>query len=359
MPVYWDTHALDEQQHADPTLACVLPADAIPGDSDDCLRIGLINNMPDSALHATERQFASLLDSASAGLSIKFSLYALPAVPRKAAAAKHIRKTYTSIDSLWEQRLDGLIVTGAEPVMPRLNDEPYWPMLTRVMDWAQTHTHSTIWSCLAAHAAALHLDGIERLRSQVKQFGVLECLRLSNHLLTAGLAKSFYTPHSRWNGLPEEALAGAGYQVLSRTADAGVDMFVKQEQSLFVFLQGHPEYESDSLLREYRRDVARYLRGESEVNPPLPRGYFPPALADPLNLLREKAASSRSEKILADVSKMLSHAQITNTWSSSAVGIYRNWLQYLCHKAEVETLPRPMTAVMQNPVASYSSLTER
>ena len=28
-------------------------------------------------------------------------------------------------------------------------------------------------------------------------------------------------------------------------------MFVKQRQSLFVFLQGHPEYDANSLLLEY------------------------------------------------------------------------------------------------------------
>jgi homoserine O-succinyltransferase len=358
MPVYWDTHALDEHQHNDPTLSCVLPAPALPVDAENSLRIGLINNMPDSALHATERQFASLLNDASDGVSIKFSLYALPAVPRKAAAAKHIRKTYTSIDRLWDQRLDGLIVTGAEPVMPRLDDEPYWPMLTRVMEWAQTRTHSTIWSCLAAHAAVLKLDGIARVRSQVKHFGVLECSRLTHHPLTAGLPTTFPTPHSRWNGLPEEALAAADYQVLTRTADVGVDAFVKQYGSLFVFLQGHPEYEWDSLLREYRRDVARYLRGESEVNPPLPRNYFPTATASALTALREKAAMSRSEKILAEVSKVLGHAEIAHSWRSSATGIYRNWLHFLRRAAAVDDTPRPLKVLMRAPVVNYSSLIE-
>jgi homoserine O-succinyltransferase/O-acetyltransferase len=37
-------------------------------------------------------------------------------------------------------------------------------------------------------------------------------------------------------------------------------MFVKYNRSLFVLLQGHPEYDSATLLREYRRDVGRFLR---------------------------------------------------------------------------------------------------
>jgi homoserine O-succinyltransferase len=52
-------------------------------------------------------------------------------------------------------------------------------------------------------------------------------------------------PHSRWNEIPEEALLACGYRVLTRSEDAGVDAFVKQRNSLFVFFQGHPEYDAD------------------------------------------------------------------------------------------------------------------
>src|SRR5258708_1071627 len=79
-------------------------------------------------------------------------------------------------------------------------------------------------------------------------------------------------PDSGWNDIPEDALRACGYRVLMRSEDAGVDTFVKQRQSLFVFLQGHPEYEAVTLLLEYRRDVARYLRSERDTYPPMPQG---------------------------------------------------------------------------------------
>ena len=44
-------------------------------------------------------------------------------------------------------------------------------------------------------------------------------------------------------------------------------MFVKQTRSLFIFFQGHPEYEETTLLREYRRDVGRFLRGQQPHYP--------------------------------------------------------------------------------------------
>ena len=69
-------------------------------------------------------------------------------------------------------------------------------MMTRILEWARENTHSTVWSCLAAHAAVLHMDGIGRHRSADKHFGVFECVRVSEHPLLAGapLRFNFLTP---------------------------------------------------------------------------------------------------------------------------------------------------------------------
>src|SRR5271168_2412158 len=126
--------------------------------SHDCVTIGLVNNMPDEAVEATERQFASLLDSASQGMQVRLSFYMLPGVPRK--SPDNFSKTYSNIEDLWNGHLDGLIVTGREPLAPNLMDEPYWDSFSRLVDWAEENAHSTVWSCLAAHAAILQMDGI-------------------------------------------------------------------------------------------------------------------------------------------------------------------------------------------------------
>ncbi len=298
--------------------------------SSKCITIGLINNMPDGALEATERQFLSLLDSASDGILIRLSFHALSDVPRNELGGRHVRNFYSSVENLWGKRLDGLIVTGREPLTPNLADEPYWGSFTRVLEWAQDNTHSTVWSCLAAHAAVLHMDGIKRVRNNDKHCGIFECTRLSDHPLTAGTPSSVKLPHSRWNGIPEDELMDRGYNVLTRAPDAGVDTFVKQQKSLFVFFQGHPEYESNTLLLEYRRDVGRYLRGETETYPSMPRSYFDENTVTALTGLKERAMSRRSEELLAELSILLGGRQIENTWHSTAGSIYRNWLEYIC-----------------------------
>jgi homoserine O-succinyltransferase/O-acetyltransferase len=301
-----------------------------------CIRVGLINNMPDAALEATERQFRALLASASDGVTVRLSLYSLPDVPRAEAGKRHISDSYSSVEDLWDSQLDGLIVTGAEPRTADLKDEPYWESLSRVLEWARDHTHSTVFSCLAAHAAVLQMDGIGRSKGDDKHFGVFESGRVSDHHLIAGTPRRFTFPHSRWNSISEDQLAANGYSILMRSPTVGADIFVKQFKSLFVFFQGHPEYEADTLLREYRRDVGRYLRGEAKTYPSLPQSYFDEDTNQALSALHRQVISQRSEDLLTYVSTTLEHGTIANTWHSTAASIYRNWLQYIRDQKEAE-----------------------
>jgi homoserine O-succinyltransferase len=306
-----------------------------------CLDIGLINNMPDAALKATERQFLALLDAAADGLVVRLTLYALPDVPRTDGGRRHVSSFYSGVGDLWNGHLDGLIVTGTEPRAPDLRDEPYWGSLTRVLEWAEHNTPSTVWSCLAAHAALLHLDGIGRRPLSDKRFGVFECTRVSDHPLTAGAPSRWPMPHSRWNDIPEDALTSCGYRVLTRSDAVGADAFVKQRNSLFVFFQGHPEYEANTLLLEYRRDVGRFLRCERETYPPMPHGYLDNETVDALSALRERALSDRREALLAEFPTALATERVTDPWRTAAVCLYRNWLSYLCARKHRRLKARP------------------
>ena len=290
--------------------------------------IGLVNNMPDAALDATERQFRALLGAAADDIAVHLTLYTLPEVPRTDFGRRQVSR-YTSIDRLWESGHDGLIVTGTEPKAEDLKAEPYWESLTRVLEWAENHTYSTILSCLAAHAGILHLDGIARRPLGDKRFGVFECVRVSDHPLVASAPPRLPMPHSRWNEIPEEALLACGYRVLTRSDDAGVDAFVKQRKSLFVFFQGHPEYDAVTLLLEYRRDIGRFLRGERETYPPMPHGYFDDETVRALTTLRERALAERREELLAEFPTAAAAGKVTSNWRTTAQEIYRNWLMYI------------------------------
>ena len=294
-----------------------------------CIDIGLINNMPDAALKATERQFLALLRAAADDITVRLTLYSLPEVPRTDFGRDQVSR-YSDLRDLWKSHHDGLIVTGTEPRAADLKNEPFWGSLTRVLEWAESHTYSTILSCLAAHAGVLHMDGIARRPLGDKRFGVFECVRVSDHPLTAAAPSHLQMPQSRWNEVPEEALLACDYRVLTRSEDAGVDAFVKQRKSLFVFFQGHPEYESTTLLLEYRRDIGRFLRRERETYPPMPHGYFDEETAEALTALRERARLDRREELLAEFPTAMAARKVTNTWRSTAESLYRNWLQHIC-----------------------------
>ena len=306
------------------------PADGPARASDDkCIDIGLLNIMPDAALESTERQFLTLLSAAADDCWIRVSFFSMPEVPRSERAQNYLSQSYLDARSLRDADLDALIVTGTEPKAANLMDEPYWAVLTNVIDWAEQHTISTVWSCLAAHAAVLYLDDIERKPVGAKCSGVFDFTTVGGHSLTNGLPPRIQIPHSRYNELPEQDLTSGGYRVLSKSAKAGVDTFIKQSRNLFLFFQGHPEYEAQTLLGEYRRDIGRFLRRERDTFPNMPQGYFDDATAELMNVFRLRAQNNRNEKLLAQFPGAAAELKLSNTWRPSAAAIYRNWLSYI------------------------------
>ena len=307
--------------------------------------IALINNMPDAAMEATVRQFLSLLGAASQNVVIHLKLFSMPGVPGSQWRRQHLSGHYSDFDEFWDSRFDGVIVTGTEPRADDLTAEPYWADLARVVDWAEANTTASVWSCLAAHAAVQHLDGIRRSPLDRKCFGVFEHASMSDHWLLRGQPRMIPAPHSRWNGVCEGALASAGYQVLSKST-AGVDIFIKERRSLFLFFQGHPEYGADTLAREYRRDVARYLRGERASYPELPKHYFDYATTEMLNAFRARAVAERGEDLMAGFPTDHVLKAVRHTWYSHAVRTYTNWVNHIveCKAPAARQLPRRVGA---------------
>jgi homoserine O-succinyltransferase len=308
------------------------------------VRIALINNMPDSALEDTEVQFFELLESAASDIPLSLNLYSLPHVPRGETGQRHLDEFYFKIDDLLNRQFDGVIVTGTEPREPNLQDEPYWPALTEVLDWAEGSTISTVLSCLAAHAGVLYSDAIPRHRLRDKQFGVFEYKKVRDHALTEGVGNGMEIPHSRWNEVRADALTSCGYEVLTQSADAGVDLFVKKKKdSLFVHFQGHPEYSTQTLLKEFRRDIKRFLRRERETYPTMPFGYFDSAAAKLLSEFRECVLANPSEELFAQFPEAGAAVALQGSWQTSAANVYRNWLRYLVSRKTGASSLRFMT----------------
>ena len=295
--------------------------------TDAVLTIGLVNNMPDSALQATERQFTRLLQAAAGDNHIRLHCFSLPSVKRSSQARRLMQERYSDIADLGRLQIDGLIVTGAEPNAATLAEEPFWQDLTALIDWAEANTRSAIWSCLAAHAAVLHLDGIERQRLDLKCSGVYECDKVADDWLLKNVTSPLKIAHSRVNALRKSDLTAHGYQMLTESRQAGVDIFTKRLRSHFIFFQGHPEYEALSLQREYLRDITRFLARQREGFPAFPAGYFDAETEGKLATYQKRASAERRLPLSVELPYLALRSDLA--FGAAASIIFRNWLQYL------------------------------
>ena len=292
------------------------------------LHIGFLNMMPDAALEATERQFIRLVGGCNRIAQFFVYPFSLDGLPRSADTRDYIARYYSRFEELRESGLDALIITGANVVNPALEDEPFWDPLMDVVDWARGNVASTLCSCLATHAVLKRFYGIERRPLPEKRWGVYDHrVCWPGHPLLAGINTRFDVPHSRFNDISRSQLEAAGLHVLVESAEGGVHMAASADHFRAIFLQGHPEYDANSLLKEYRRELYRYANNERDRPPPLPENYFS-GDAERLALAALEAAGRARETgaafddtLEADVEGLLD-----NTWGDTAKAIINNWL---------------------------------
>jgi homoserine O-succinyltransferase/O-acetyltransferase len=295
----------------------------------ELIRIGLVNNMPDSAVVRTERQFVNLLRSSANGMRVQVKLYSLPAIPRAGTAQEHIKSTYEPIDALWDDELDAIVVTGTEPRERNLKDELFWSALAGLIDGIDAQGIPAMFSCLAAHAAVLQVDGVPRAALADKCFGVFEDDVAVDHPLMDRAGARMWLPHTRWNEVTEAELVKAGYQILSWSRAAGVSFFAKERRSLWLLCQGHPEYDGANLLREYRRDVSRFLSRERASYPELPRSYFGEPETRILRAFKDEALAQGDATIMDAFPRIVQGSPTWDAWGPGATSVFGNWLKYV------------------------------
>ncbi|MGB0846181.1 MAG: homoserine O-succinyltransferase MetA [Thiolinea sp.] len=292
------------------------------------LHIGLLNIMPDGALAATERQFFRLIGNANLIAQFHMHVFTLDTMPRGEKARAHINQYYETFADIKAKGLDALIITGAAPVAPDLEDEPFWPGLMEVVDWAQENVTSTLCSCLASHAIIQHLYDIRRRPLGFKRWGVYpHRLTMPEHPLVSNMNSHFDAPHSRFNEVDCGELRDAGLHILAESREAGMHLAVSPDYFRFVFFQGHPEYDGISLLKEYRRELAVWYVGERPDYPPFPENYLRPQVKAILKEHRLRLQQSRDEGGDAPVfPEALLLPLLPNTWRDTAKSLVSNWI---------------------------------
>lgn len=294
------------------------------------LHIGLLNMMPDAALGATERQFMRLIGSSNRIAQFYVHPFTVGGIERGAEAEAYIGRWYESFDTIRAQGLDALIITGANISNPDFTKEPFWAPLAEVVEWAHANVTTTLFACLAAHATMRMKYDVHRRRLPDKAWGVFPHRVVDRqHPLVRNINTRFDVPHSRWNEITREQLDEAGLITLVESAEVGPHLVVSPDGFRQVFFQGHPEYDIDSLLKEYKREVLRYLRDERPDYPPLVQHYFPEAAQTLLYEYKNHVFQQQDHGLRPDGSDFPEAAVcrlLDNTWADTAKAIFNNWL---------------------------------
>ncbi len=292
------------------------------------LHIGFLNMMPDAALEATERQFFRLIGSCNQIVQFYIHPFSIEGVPRGEKGKLHIEKYYESFAEIKVHGLDALIISGANVTRPRLEHEEFWKPLTEIFDWAQSNVPSVLCSCLATHALIQYEYGIRRRRLPQKRWGVFSHRVVDRqHPLVCNINTRLDLPHSRYNEIFSDDLEKAGLHVLIKSDVAGVHLAVSKDMIRTVYFQGHPEYDTISLLKEYKRECALFFSGKRADYPVYPENYFTAPAKEILeNYKKLLLTAKKSNGVIPGFPEDEIVPYLDNTWRDSAKAVINNWL---------------------------------
>ena len=259
------------------------------------LNLLILNLMPTKIV--TETQLLRKLSNTP--LQIQVELLQTASYVGHYTDVSHLESFYTTFEQIKDNKYDGLIITGAPVENLEFEEVDYWPELCEIMAWSKTHVHSTFHICWGAQAGLFYHYGIPKRPLDKKLFGVFPHQVLKpNAPLFRGFDDVFYAPHSRYTEVWEADILRAGLEVLARSEEAGV-FLAKTEDSRQFFVTGHPEYDPDTLAKEYQRDRDKGL------DIAVPAHYFP-------------GDDPTKEPIVR--------------WRSAAQLLYTNWLNYYVYQ---------------------------
>lgn len=257
------------------------------------LKIGILNLMPKK--EDTENQLLRMIWSSP--LQIEPFFIKTATYQSKNVTPSHLKNFYTTFDEAIKNWLDGMIITWAPVETLEFEEVEYWEELRYILDIIKEKVTSTLFLCWGAQAGLYHYFWVKKYREQEKIFWIFKHTHNNkNDALLRWLDDEFYVPHSRHTQVRKEDIeAISDLQILAESQEAGVYL-VATKDSKFVFVTGHPEYDRDTLSKEYFRDIQKWEKIT------IPYNYFPHDDA-------------------TQVPKLI--------WRANAEMFYRNWINYV------------------------------
>ena len=286
------------------------------------MKIALLNMMSDAALKATDKQFTRLFSGA------ELSCFTYPQIERSEEAAAYVNENYKSEDEIKSWHPDAMVITGANVSDPDLETQPFWDPLQSTMDWSLKNTRSTLCSCLASHAVMQFRYHKKRRPLKQKIWGVYDHrVIMPEHPLAIDLTALVPVPQSRHNEVSAGQFQDAALDVIMIHTHARVHLAANRDNSL-VLMQGHPEYDKVSLLKEYKREVGLFASGDRENFPPLPDNIMDDAGVELMfahgKLVREAVSAGLKVPEFPE-SEVEKH--LHESWKPAAELVFKNWLE--------------------------------
>ena len=260
------------------------------------LRIAIVNLMPTKI--TTETHLLRLLGNTP--IQLEITLLHMGSHESANTPPAHLEAFYATFDDVRDETFDGLVITGAPVELLPFEEVDYWGELADLLDWSLTHVYSTMHVCWGAQAGLYRHYGIPKRELPEKMFGVFDhVVHAPHNRLMSGFDEVFSAPHSRHTTVDAQDVAAVpALEVLVTSPEAGLYLAASRDGRQ-VFVTGHPEYDPETLHREYVRDVDRGL----DIEPP--RHYY--VGDDPANAPRVR-------------------------WRSHAFLLYSNWLNYCVYQ---------------------------
>ena len=218
------------------------------------IEIAIVNLMPTKEV--TEAQLVRLLSNSP--LQINITLVKMATYTSTHTSDDHMSRFYCTLEEAKKKKFDGMIVTGAPVENMPFEEVKYWKELTEIIDFAEDHVTSTIYICWGAQAALYYQYGINKKPLPEKLFGIFETKAVvENDMLLKGMNDEFNIPHSRHTTIDEDAVYKCKeLKVLAVSDKAGI-CIAKMHNNKSFYFTGHAEYDRNTLLTEYERDLAK------------------------------------------------------------------------------------------------------
>ena len=260
------------------------------------LKIAVLNLMP--IKHDTEIQLLRALSNTP--LQVDITFVCVESHVSKNTPASHLNKFYSKFSDIKDLRFDGLIITGAPVEHLPFEEVNYWDELTQIMDWADKNVTSTLHICWGAQAGLYYHYGIHKTSLDEKAFGIFKHKVLKRKVpLVRSFDDVFLAPHSRNTMVSREDISKCPeLEILADSDDVGPFIIIGKEGK-HIFVTGHPEYDRNTLDKEYHRDL------EKGLNIKIPYNYYPDDNPENKPLL---------------------------TWRAHANALYTNWLNYYVYQ---------------------------